>query len=86
MDQNKGSSFFLTNGVESNCNKPLRVIFDTLLLNKKAKQQDLADYLGMDKAFISRICNGIEIPSLRIRLKIAEFFGVDSALIWRYVK
>ncbi len=84
QQNSEGEHFFLDVGVESGCENPLRIIFDTLLLQKKCSQQDLADSLGFDKAFISRICNGKEIPVLKTRLKIAEFFGVDSSLIWRY--
>lgn len=69
--------------VEESCDNTLRIIFDSLLLSKKCTQQELANYLGVDKAFVSRICNGKEIPVLRIRLKIAEFFGKDSSEIWR---
>ena len=79
-----GKPFFLDVGVEKGCHNHLKIIFDTLLLQKKCIQQDLADSLGVDKSFVSRIVNGIEIPNLKIRLKIAMFFGVDSSLIWRY--
>ena len=76
-------NFFLDNKVEGSCNHDLYNRFQTLLLQKKCKQQDLADYCGLDKAYISRVVHGIYIPILRIKLKIAEFFGVDSRLIWQ---
>lgn len=79
-------NFFLVDGVENCCNPHLKVIFETLLLQKKIKQQELADSLGLDKAYISRMVNGLSIPPLRVRLKVAEFFGVDSVLIWRIDK
>jgi len=76
-------NFFLVKGVEVCCYPHLKSIFDTLLLQKKVRQQQLADFLGLDKAYISRMVNGLCIPPLRVRLKVAEFFGVDSVLIWR---
>ena len=80
------TNFFLKGGVENCCYPYLKSIFETLLLQKKSKQQDLADFLGLDKAYISRMVNGLVIPPLRVRLKVAEFFGVDSVLIWRVEK
>lgn len=80
----RGKDFFLTRGVEVCCEPQLKPIFDTLLLQKKKKQQELADYLELDKAYVSRMVNGLCIPPLRVRLKVAEFFGVDSVLIWRH--
>lgn len=83
MDDNIQKDFFYDSEVESSCYKPIKTIFETLLLQKKIKQQDLADSLGIDKAYISRVVNGLYIPDIDMRLKIAAYFGVDSALIWR---
>lgn len=76
--------FFCPGKVDRSCNNSLKIIFDTLLLQKKVKQQELADFLGVDKAYISRVVHGLQIPPLNTRLKIASFFGVDSCLIWQY--
>lgn len=83
LKNNENRDFFLVDGVEPCCYPHLKVIFQTLLLQKKIKQQVLADFLGVDKAYVSRMVNGLIIPPLRVRLKVAEFFGVDSVLIWR---
>ena len=78
------SNFFLGKAVERSCHEhSIKGIFQTLLLQKKAKQQDLADFCSVDKSYISKIINGLYYPKLRMRLKIAEFFEVDSCLIWR---
>ena len=77
---------FLSKEVEGSCkggSELISSIFQSLFLQHKKQQKDLVDYLNFDKAYISRICNGKEIPILRVRLKIAEFFSVDSSLIWR---
>ena len=65
------------------CYDPIKTIFETLLLKKGWKQQDLADILSIDKANISRIVHGLYIPDLNLRLRIAKALESDSALIWR---
>lgn len=61
----------------------IKTIFDTLLLKKGWLQQNLADFVGVDKSNISKIVNGLYIPDLNTRLKIAKALDTDSALIWR---
>jgi|TARA_Y100000034_G_scaffold31707_1_gene38801 DNA-binding XRE family transcriptional regulator len=61
----------------------LKTTFRTLLSQKKSIQQDLADFCKVDKSTISKIVNGIYIPDLIMKLKIAEFFDVDTRVIWR---
>ena len=84
LNSTKDNAFFYDKSVDGGCEHPLKIIFETLLLQKKSKQQDLADYLGVDKAYVSRMVHGLQIPPLRIRLKVAKFFQIDSSLIWRY--
>ncbi len=81
--------FFLKEGVAMCCDTPLKIIFDTLFSTKRCIQQDLVNFLGRDKGYISRVVNGLEVPPLSLRLKIADFFStpekrMDSSLIWRY--
>lgn len=85
MDNSTNENFFLVEGVDRCFYPHLKSIFQTLLLQKKKKQQELADYLCVNRAYVSRMVNGLQIPPLRIRLKVAEFFGVDSVLIWREI-
>ena len=87
MDEQSNSSlkdFFYEKEVAGGCYRPIREIFDTLLLSKQWTQSDLAKEVFVDKSVISRVCNGIHIPTLELRLKIAKALGVDSSLIWRY--
>jgi transcriptional regulator with XRE-family HTH domain len=72
-----------TQEVDRGCTGQINCIFETLFLRKKAKQQDLADFLGVNKAYVSRMVHGIQIPPLRIRAKVGEFFEIDSCAIWR---
>lgn len=83
-NREKDENFFLENEVEFCSYKPIKIIFDTLLLKKKWKQQELADHVQVDKALISKIVHGLHIPSLNLRLKISEALNVDSSVIWRY--
>lgn len=69
--------------VEVCCVDSIRERFNTLLLQNKMRQVDLASKLGVDRAYVCRIVNGKELPPLEIRLKIALILGVDSAIIWR---
>jgi len=82
-DNSKSDNFFLPTEVDMGCFKPIHERFKVLLDTKKLIQQNVADSLGIDKAYISRIFNGIEVPPHHLRLKIAGFFGVDSSTIWR---
>jgi len=70
--------------VAKGCYEPIYHIFQTLLLRKEWKQQDLADAIGIDKSNISRIVHGLQIPEMDLRLKISRVLGVDSCIIWRY--
>lgn len=86
MMEDMNKSFFCPEGVENSCDgdsNPLSATFQTLFLERAKIQQNLADDLNLDKAYISRICNGKEVPPLRIRLAIARWFNTDSSLIWR---
>jgi len=69
--------------VESSCYKPIRERFKVLLDMKNVIQQNMADALSIDKAYVSRIVNGLELPPHHLRLKISSYFRVDSSTIWR---
>ena len=77
-------NFFLTDEVKSRSREQIKFTFRSLLLQKKVKQQSLAEFCGVSKSYISPVVNGKYIPDLRMRLKIASFFGVDTSLIWQH--
>ena len=86
VDSLEGKPFFCDDTVDLSCKDEgynISQIFQTLFLQKGTIQQDLADEMCLDKAYISRIVNAIEIPPLHLRLKIARYFKTDSSLIWR---
>ncbi len=60
----------------------VRIRFETLFTQFGKTRSELTHFLGWDKARTSRVVNGQEIPNLPTRVKIASFFGVDTASIW----
>jgi len=52
------------------------------LLSNNLKQQHLADKLGINKAYMSRIINCLQDPPRLMKMKIAKALGVDSRVIW----
>ena len=44
---------------------------------RKLSQQQVADYLGIDRSFYSLIENNYRNPSHKMAVKMADFFGVD---------
>ncbi len=76
-------SFFLAVGVDSGFTAYIQNAFEVLFLKQGISQQQLADSLGLNKSYISRVVNGLQVPPIATRLKIAEKLGVDSATLWR---
>jgi len=72
----------LKTAVESGCTDTIRKRFDILLEQNKLRQIDLANKLGVDKAYICRIVNGKEEPIFLMKLKIAEILKTDTGIIW----
>jgi len=76
-------TFFCNQGVAISCFKPIKERFQVLLDKYRKIQQNVADDLNLDKAYISRIFNGVQIPPHHVKLKIAAYFEVDTSVIWR---
>lgn len=47
-----------------------------IMYDKKIKQKDIADYLGVTQQTISKFINGEKIPSVVRLMQIAECLGV----------
>ncbi len=56
--------------------------FLTILDFRTMTQSDLANKLGVHRAYISRIINSKEKASLHMKIRIAQALGVDSALLF----
>jgi len=68
--------------VDKGCWGDIRIRFETLFVQYGKRRTELTHFLGCDKSKTSRIVNGQEIPNLQDRVKIAQFFGIDSSVIW----
>ena len=77
------SGFFLIEGVVKSCRPPIEERFRTLIEANCERPFDWYKDLGLDKANASRIRRGITIPPEWFRIKIANYFKVDSATIWK---
>lgn len=69
--------------VGEGCTNPIQIIFDTLILQRNEQTYEWYQRLAFDKSFGSRVRRGLLIPHLKHRVKIANYFGVDSSAIWR---
>ena len=74
--------------VDKSCWSSLRIRFETLFIQYRKSRAELIHFLGYDKAKISRIVNGQEIPNVIDRNRIASFFvdekgiPIDTSVIW----
>ena len=63
----------------------LKAVFGTILrelrTNKELTQQQLADYAGIDRAYISELERGILMPSIETVFKIADVLKVKPQQI-----
>jgi len=46
------------------------------------RQNLLAKLVGVDEAYLSRIVNGVRVPSQQIRLQIANVLGCDAGWLF----
>lgn len=67
-------------------NSEIRRRFDTLFLAKGLKRSEVYNRLGLDKSHFAKIVNGYIIPNYALRIKIANFLGVDSSVIWSEIQ
>jgi len=94
-NQNKGKNqregsgsqdkpFFLNEGVGKSGREYIENAFEILILRKCDRPFDWYKKLDLDKSDASKIRRGLIIPPLWLRLKIAQYFEVDSTAIWRF--
>jgi len=80
---NANQNFFLADGVEKGIQKPIEQRFDVLLKERGIKWAEAYNEIGLNKSYASKIRRGLIIPPLWMRIKIAQFFKVDTSVIWR---
>lgn len=84
-DKAKDSSrkaFFSSEAVGNSGKTAIEIRFQTLIANKKELPYDWYKNLSIDKSDASKIKRGIIIPSKEWRIRIANYFDVDSTTIW----
>lgn len=84
MSNSSDNSFFMEEGVENGGSKLIEIKFETLTNAKCKRPFDWYKDLELDKSYASKIRRGIIIPPKWLRIKIAQYFGVDSLTIWNY--
>lgn len=60
----------------------IRTRIDTLLFHNGLKWSEVYSRLGLSKSHASLIHNGLTIPTLSLRVKIAQLLNSDTSVIW----
>ena len=74
--------FFIAQSVVKGGRKHIQITFDTLIFQRKERPFDWYKKLDLDKSLGSKIRRGFIIPPRWLRIKIADYFGVDTSMIW----
>ncbi len=63
----------------------LKIVFGEVLkefrVKKELTQQQLADYTGMDRAYISELERGLLLPSLETVMKLAQQLKIKAGYL-----
>ncbi|KKN00294.1 hypothetical protein LCGC14_1139170 [marine sediment metagenome] len=82
MSNSKDSPFFIREGVEKGGRRHIEITFDTLIFQRREKPFDWYKELELDKSLASKIRRGVIIPSKWLRIKIADYWNIDTSTIW----
>lgn len=82
MENSEGKPFFVAQSVEKGGRKHIEISFDTLILQRREKPFDWYKHLDLDKSIASKIRRGVIIPPKWLRIKISNYFDVDTSAIW----
>jgi len=82
-DNSTSKTFFSTEGVGNRGNNAIEIRFETLIASKCDLPWDWYKDLGIDKSDASKIRRGLLIPAREWRIRIANYFKVDSSTIWK---
>jgi len=80
--ENSSKPFFIAQSVVKSGRKHIEITFDTLIFQKKERPFDWYKNLELDKSLGSKIRRGIILPPRWLRIKIADYFSVDTSAIW----
>ncbi len=84
QSNHKGKPFFIAQSVEKGGRRHIEITFDTLIFQKREKPFDWYqdETLKLDKSIASKIRRGVIIPPRWLRIKISNYFDVDTSAIW----
>jgi len=82
IDNPPSSPIFLIHSVEKGGRRHIEITFDTLIFQRRERPFDWYKNLELDKSIASKIRRGIIIPPRWLRIKIADYFKVDTSTIW----
>ena len=82
MEHSTDKVFFSPVAVGDSRVSPIGFRFETLIASHCELPYDWYKALGIDKSDASKIRRGLVIPFREWRIKIANYFGVDSTTIW----
>jgi transcriptional regulator with XRE-family HTH domain len=78
----KAKPFFIAERVSVSWKIPLKDRIQFILDMKGMIQQELADLIGVNKGTMSKIINGLWIPTAKIKLLMGKHLGVDSLVLF----
>lgn len=82
LDNSSDKSFFCHEAVDMGGRSAIEVRFETLIASHCDLPYTWYKELGIDKSLASKIRRGLIIPFREWRIKIANYFSVDSSTIW----
>ncbi len=82
MDSYVNNPSFLTHTVVKGGRRHIEISFDTLIFQRGERPFDWYKFLYLDKSVASKIKRGKIIPPKWLRIKIANYFSVDTSAIW----
>lgn len=84
MNNTEDKSFFCDLHVKQSKRLSPELMIRALLKERNWKQSELAQKIGMTRQALNNYLRGFWVFPLSIKIKIAEAFGVDSSVIWRF--
>ena len=82
MEEYSSKSFSSSEEVVKSSRSPIELRFETLWASKGQSPTDWYHDLDIEKSNASKIRRGLIVPPKHLRIKIAQYFGVDSTTIW----
>lgn len=82
LNNSSDKNFFLDNSIREYKKLTPEIIIETLLRERNLTKADLSRMIGLQPQSLNHYLHGFWIIPTKIKIKIAEALGVDSAIIW----